>query len=252
MAQFTKTEQLLKYFEHTGATHFKIYLGVKDNLSGVPPVFQFKDATHRKAKQKLEEILQLMEEGGDEPITYTLHCFESEDGEGDKTSNKKSVVSFRFGEKENQYKKMAGVDTEKSIDTIKSLYEKMLEEKKTELEDQKKIIVDLNERITAIEESEGEEIGTPEPTATEQIIGALAPMAIQYIPMLVDKLLNKNSVPQAPTQQQNKAAVNGVPEIDRIIVELQKHVPDLEVKLQKLLDMAEQNPTQFKTLLNFL
>ncbi len=256
-AQFNNKDQVIKYFAHTGAKSFKIYSGVKENLTGLPPLFQYKGSA-KAAADKLEEILDLLTEGGDTSNSYSLHCFESDESE-EKNTNKKSVCTFQFVSSGGSVSAVGAVGSE-STRAVKEIYETVLSEKNAEIKEYKQRLVDLEERISSIEAGEDPD-DLPEPSASDKLIGAITPLALNLIPLLVDKFMNNGGSGAGSGARSNydraNVNVNGLPILESPTIadtldRLSQHVPDLEAKLQKLITMAEENPEQFKMLLNFL
>lgn len=101
----------------------------------------------------------------------------------------------------------------------------------------------LNERLSdelmQIEEEE-EEIG-----ATEDPMMAMQSMLMGKLPQILDYILKPNTSPKI-------AGIEDEGSTGDVIAELQQYDPELESDLKKLLNLAKNNPSLFKMLLNSL
>jgi hypothetical protein len=102
----------------------------------------------------------------------------------------------------------------------------------------------LNERLSdelmQIEQEEEEEIG-----ATEDPMAAMQSMLMGKLPQILDYILKPNASPKI-------AGIEDDSNTGDVIAELQQYDPELESDLKKLLNLAKNNPSLFKMLLNSL
>jgi len=102
----------------------------------------------------------------------------------------------------------------------------------------------LNERLSdelmQIEQEEEEEIG-----ATEDPMMAMQSMLMGKLPQILDYILKPSASPKI-------AGIEDEGSTGDVIAELQQYDPELESDLKKLLNLAKNNPSLFKMLLNSL
>ena len=102
----------------------------------------------------------------------------------------------------------------------------------------------LNERLSdelmQIEQEEEEEIG-----ATEDPMIAMQSMLMGKLPQILDYILKPSASPKI-------AGIEDDSNTGDVIAELQQYDPELESDLKKLLNLAKNNPSLFKILLNSL
>ena len=236
MAQLTGTTQVVKYFESTKAKRFKIFTSARENLTGVSPLFEYVGTSANDAKNKLTEIVELLEEGGDGKTDYSLHCFNA----GEEDDKKKSVITFKVSSSTASI----GAANPQGFDTILSIIKDSHAEQIAAIkEENKELKIKLEQFIN--DEEDDDEIGTPQ-TPTDQLIAGVMP----FLPMIAEKLIASLT---APRQGVN---VNGVPPnnkvLSEVVNELLKHDPDLQKHLQILLNVAIQDPEKFKQILSYL
>lgn len=237
MAQLNNAAQVAKYFESTKAKRFKIFTSVRENLTGVAPLFEYKGSSANDSKNKLIEILELLEEGGDGKTDYSLHCFSSDE---DDTDKRKQVITFRVGAGSNIGAAPAAADSGAMLTLLKEMHAEQMAAIKEENKE-------LKYKLELMDsEDDEDEIGAPQ-TPIEKMIAGITP----FIPMLIEKFV----FPAAPAAPVSGASVNGIPDngtLIGVVAELQKHDPKLLQHLQILLRVAENNPDQFKMFIGYL
>lgn len=240
-ADFVGLNKITDVLKSSGFSKCSIYR--YPNSTGSLPVFQ-----KLNTKNNHELVSSFIEWGKniDNNVIYEITLFNNVDTIIDESGAEKVVKTKSKEEKAKfciQFKKEASIGSNNtgSIESIVGL----VSDRMIKLQEENAIMSEIKaikDKLTELESEEEEE-------EEESDLGALNPNNLNMI-MSAIQMLNGNS-------QQNKTTINGLTDdkkanIQKALKVLYKHDPDLDTDLLKLSDLAENNNSTFKMLLNTL
>jgi len=190
------------------------------------------DETQEDLVNKLDDFfIDALEINPNNTREYLISLYGNTENDPTKKTNK-PFVQFKFQLNNRELTSIAKVPASQ----VPSDYIEMVRE----VERLKYLNERLSDELMQIEQEEEEEIG-----ATEDPMMAMQSVLMGKLPQILDYILKPNASPKI-------AGIEYEGGTGDVIAELQQYDPELESDLKKLLNLAKNNPSLFKMLLNSL
>ena len=190
------------------------------------------DETQEDLVNKLDDFfVDALEINPNNTREYLISLYGNTENDPTKKTNK-PFVQFKFQLNNREFTSIAKAPASQ----VPSDYIEMVRE----VERLKYLNERLSDELMQIEQEEEDEIG-----ATEDPMVAMQSMLMGKLPQILDYILKPNASPKI-------AGIEDDSNTGDVIAELQQYDPELESDLKKLLNLAKNNPSLFKMLLNSL